>query len=277
MSENTVPTSPATAPAASPVGSPTAESLIPLTPEESRAVRDRLDEAKARAASAAERSGRKAEDVTILLATKTQPAEKILVALEHGFTVIGENRVQELTGKAEALAGIAHESHLIGPLQKNKVNHTLRVATCIQSIDSVALAQRIQNRLEAVGDDPTEVAASGTIDVFVQVNTSREESKSGVAPEEADALVEAVQGMDRLRLRGLMTIGLPGSTPEEIRPSYRDLVAVRTRLLDSGLLTPDQTELSMGMSNDFELAIEEGATMVRLGSSIFGARPPIAR
>ncbi|WP_349826747.1 YggS family pyridoxal phosphate-dependent enzyme [Brevibacterium litoralis] len=242
-----------------------------LSPQEEQGIHDRLDEAHERAAAAAERVGRKPEDVRILLATKTQPAERILVALRHGSTLIGENRVQELTGKAEALAAVAHESHLIGPLQKNKVNHTLRVpsCTCIQSIDDAALARKIHTRLET---EASEGVADRTIDVFVQVNTSREDSKSGIVPEAAEELVAAVLDLDRLRLRGFMTIGLPGSSPEEIRPSYRDLVAVKDRLLDSGIITADQTALSMGMSNDYELAIEEGATIIRLGSSIFGAR-----
>lgn len=235
-----------------------------LAPEEAAAIQARLDEVAGRAAAAAERAGRPADSVRIMLATKTQPAERIRVALEHGFTLIGENRVQELTGKAEALADIPHEAHLIGPLQKNKVNHALRTAACIQSIDSLALAERIQRRLEAV---------DGRIEFFVQVNTSREESKSGIAPEAAGELVGALQGLDRMRMRGLMTIGLPGTTPAEIRPSYRELTEVRASLLDQGLIDETMTELSMGMSGDFELAIEEGATMVRIGSSVFGARP----
>lgn len=234
-----------------------------LTPEEAADIRSRLDEVAGRTAAAAEASGRSADEVSILLATKTQPAEKIRVAIEHGFDLIGENKVQELVAKAEDLADLPHEAHLIGPLQKNKVNHTLRHAQCIQSVDSLELAEKIANRLDVL---------DSTIDVFVQVNTSREDSKSGVAPEDAEALVESVRRLERLRLRGLMTIGLPGSTPEEIRPSYADLRELSARLRESGVLPEEATELSMGMSNDFELAIAEGATMVRIGSSVFGAR-----
>ena len=235
-----------------------------LTADESADIRARLDEVAERTAAAAQASGRDADAVRILLATKTQPAEKIRVALEHGFGLIGENKVQELVAKADDLADLPHESHLIGPLQKNKVNHTLRHAQCIQSIDSLDLATKIDNRLGVI---------DGTVDVFVQVNTSREDSKSGVAPEDAEALVTAVRALQRLRLRGLMTIGLPGQTPEEIRPSYSDLRELSARLIDSGALPETATELSMGMSNDFDLAIAEGATMVRIGSSVFGARP----
>ena len=126
------------------------------------------------------------------------------------------------------------------------------------------LAQRIDNRLELLERD--------SLDIFIQVNTSREDSKFGVAPEEAEQLIEEVRGLERLRIRGLMTIGLPGSTADEIRPSYADLSELSQRLRDSGVLPVDAVELSMGMSADFELAIEEGATIVRVGSSVFGAR-----
>ncbi|MDN5586530.1 MAG: YggS family pyridoxal phosphate-dependent enzyme [Brevibacterium aurantiacum] len=234
-----------------------------LSPEAIASIRDNLDEVAARAAAAAEASGRTSTDVQVLLATKTQPADKIRVALEHGFTLIGENKVQELVGKAEELADLDHEAHLIGPLQKNKVNHTLRHAHCIQSVDNLELVTKINNRLEVL---------DSTVDIFVQVNTSREDSKSGIAPEEAEGLITELRGLSRMKLRGLMTIGLPGRTPEEIRPSYSDLRELREKLIASGVMPAEATELSMGMSNDFELAIAEGATMVRVGSSVFGAR-----
>lgn len=228
------------------------------------ALRANLDNVAARAAAASTASGRGADAVSVLLATKTQPAAAIRVAIEHGFTLIGENRVQELTAKADALAELPHEAHVIGPLQKNKVNHALRHASCVQSIDSVELAHRLQRRLEVV---------DAHLEVFIQVNTSGEESKSGVTPHDAAALINEVLTCDRLRLRGLMTIGLPGSTNAQIRPSYADLRELSQRLRASGDMPQEAWELSMGMSNDFELAIAEGATMVRVGSSVFGARP----
>lgn len=241
----------------------TPDSTSSLTPDVIAAITGSLDEVADRARAAAEASGRSGDDVRVLLATKTQPAEKIRVALEHGFTLIGENKVQEITGKAEALADLNPETHLIGPLQKNKVNHALRHARCIQSIDNLALAEKINNRLGVL---------DATVDCFVQVNTSREDSKSGVAPEDAEALITEIRALDRMRLRGLMTIGLPGSSAEEIRPSYADLRELSQRLRDTGVMPAEAVELSMGMSGDFELAIAEGATMVRVGSSVFGAR-----
>ena len=234
-----------------------------ISPAENAAITGNLDEVADRSRAAAESSGRRGDDVRVLLATKTQPAEKIRVALEHGFTLIGENKVQEIVGKAEALADLNPETHLIGPLQKNKVNHTLRHAHCIQSVDNLPLAEKINNRLDVLDE---------TVDYFIQVNTSREDSKFGVAPEDAEELITATRELGRMRLRGLMTIGLPGSSPEEIRPSYSDLRELSEKLRDSGVMPAEAVELSMGMSNDFELAIAEGATMVRVGSSVFGAR-----
>lgn len=227
------------------------------------AIRTNLDEVDDRARSAAEASGRTGGDVRVLLATKTQPAEKIRVAIEHGFSLIGENKVQEIVGKAEALDDLPHETHLIGPLQKNKVNHTLRHAQCIQSVDNLELATKISKRLDVL---------DSSVGIFVQVNTSREDSKFGIAAEDAEELITEIRGLSRLRLRGLMTIGLPGSTPDEIRPSYSDLRELSERLIDSGAMPAEASGLSMGMSGDFELAIAEGATMVRIGSSVFGAR-----
>ncbi|WP_166821073.1 YggS family pyridoxal phosphate-dependent enzyme [Brevibacterium limosum] len=234
-----------------------------ISPAENAAITGNLDEVADRSRAAAESSGRRGDDVRVLLATKTQPAEKIRVALEHEFTLIGENKVQEIVGKAEALADLNPETHLIGPLQRNKVNHTLRHAHCIQSVDTLTLAEKINNRLDVLDE---------TVDYFIQVNTSREDSKFGVAPEDAEELITATRELGRMRLRGLMTIGLPGSSPEEIRPSYSDLRELSEKLRDSGVMPAEAVELSMGMSNDFELAIAEGATMVRVGSSVFGAR-----
>ena len=235
----------------------------PLTADATASIRDNLDEVAKRSSTAAEASGRMGADVKVMLATKTQPAAKIRVAIEHGFTLIGENKVQELVGKAEDLDDLQHEAHLIGPLQKNKVNHTLRHAHCIQSVDNLELATKIDKRLDVLDE---------TVNFFVQVNTSREDSKSGIAPEQAEALITELRGLTRMKLRGLMTIGLPGRSPEEIRPSYADLRELSAKLIDSSVMPAEANELSMGMSSDFELAIAEGATMVRVGSSIFGAR-----
>ena len=151
----------------------------------------------------------------------------------------------------------------IGPLQKNKVNHTLRHAHCIQSVDTLELATKISNRLDVLDQ---------TIDCFVQVNTSREDSKSGIAPEDAEALISELRGFTRMIARTHQRSVFPGGAPEEIRPSYTELRELSEKLLTSGVMPAEASELSMGMSSDFELAIAEGAAVVRVGSSIFGAR-----
>lgn len=226
-------------------------------------IRSNLAAVTARVAAACAAVGRSPDDVEVLLATKTVPADRIVMALRAGATLTGENRVQELAEKDAELAGLPGERHFIGHLQSNKVNQVLRYVTCVQSVDSVELADRLQRRLEAL---------DRTLDVLVQVNTSGEDSKFGVAAEAAPGVVRDVAKRDRLRVRGLMTIGLPAADTELARPSYRSLREIRDQVRDDGLELP---VLSMGMSGDLELAVEEGSTMVRVGSAVFGSRPPV--
>ncbi len=227
-------------------------------------VAQRLTGAAGRVRAAAEAGGRDPSSVRILLATKTQPASVIREALAAGATLIGENRVQELLAKADALADIAHETHFIGHLQSNKVNQLLPHIQCLQTLDSAPLVARLQARLDVLDQD---------LDVFVQVNVSGEASKAGVHPSEVAGLVAAVADAPRLVLRGFMTIGLNSPDRAAVRQGYRELARIRDRALDeqwSGAALA--TELSMGMSGDYEDAIAEGATMVRLGSAVFGPR-----
>lgn len=216
----------------------------------------RLQEVSARIAEAAAESGRAAGDVQLLLATKTQPAERIAAALRAGFTLIGENRVQEISDKADALAPIAHTTHLIGHLQRNKVNAVIDHIDCLQTLDSIELAGRLDRRL-AVDDRE--------LDVMLQVNVSGEESKNGVAPDDTAALLESVRALTWLRPVGLMTIGENSPDLTVVRRGYARLRELRDRLLPDGAL-------SMGMSGDHLAAIAEGATLVRLGSAVFGSR-----
>ena len=255
---------------------------------DARDIRARLAEVVETVRSASSAANGDPDAARVMLATKTQPAARIRAAIEAGARLIGENRVQELQEKAPELADLDHEAHLIGPLQRNKVNHTLRAgARCVQSIDTTAVAQKLSDRIATLtdqGHDALVAEAPGTLrtdaatadhpvlDVLIQVNTSREDTKSGVAPAQAPELVEQVRAMPHLRIRGLMTIGLPGETDDAIRPSYAELRGLSQRLREDGTLPADATELSMGMSADYALAIEEGATLVRVGSTVFGAR-----
>lgn len=229
-----------------------------------------LQQVLERMRAACERAGRSFDEVNLLLATKTVPAERLPEALLAGQVRFGENRVQEGLAKSAELAALAPELarqarwELIGHLQTNKVNQALRFVRAIHSVDRLRLVNRLENRLAQLEQ---------RIDVHVQVNTSGEASKYGVAPEEAEALVTAVQQAEHLNLLGLMTIGRLGSTTEAARPDFAALRQLRDRLMDRGLLKPEQNSLSMGMSGDLEVAIEEGATLIRVGTAVFGQRP----
>jgi len=225
---------------------------------------DRLAAARAGVEEAEARAGRPRGSVRILLATKTVPASRIVTALDAGADLIGENRVQEVLAKYDELAGRRHESHFIGHLQRNKVSSLVGKIDCLQTLDSAGLAERLHRRLEAV---------DGTLDVMVQVNVSGEATKSGVAPDDAADLVRTVAGLPRLRLRGYMTIGLNSPDRAAVRSGYARLRTLRDELAGHGVPgAADATELSMGMSGDFADAIAEGATIVRLGSAVFGQR-----
>ena len=212
---------------------------------------------------ACRRVGRSPTEVRLLLATKTVTADNIRVALNAGECLLGENKVQEALDKQVALSEYRAEWHMIGHLQSNKIKHVLRFAHTIQSVDRLTLAQKLQRRL---------AYENRTVDVFIQVNTSYEPSKFGVAPEEALPLIRAVADLNRLRIRGLMTIGLFSAEVEQVRPCFRRLRQLQQEAQALGLPGADFSQLSMGMSHDFETAIEEGATLVRVGSAIFGPR-----
>ncbi|MDO5656403.1 MAG: YggS family pyridoxal phosphate-dependent enzyme [Flavobacteriaceae bacterium] len=204
---------------------------------------------------------RNVADVKLLLATKTVDPERIIMALNAGENLLGENKVQELKEKYEALQPWPHQTHFIGHLQSNKVKEVLKFADCIQSLDRISLAEKLQKRLEF---------ENKTIDVMIQVNTSYEESKFGISPEKALDFAKNVQEMDRIRIIGLMTIGLFSAEIEKVRKCFRLLKEIQIQFFAAGI--PAQ-ELSMGMSGDLETAIEEGSTMIRVGTAIFGKRP----
>lgn len=223
---------------------------------------------EARIAAAATRAGRDPADVQLLLATKTVPAERVALALRAGDYALGENKVLEGEAKAdelEALGVVAPRGwHVIGNMQTNKVKYALRYARCIESIDRMRLVTLLDRRLEAEGR---------SLEVMLQVNVSGEASKYGVTPEALPAFAREVAQVETLRIRGLMTIGKFGESPEAARPGFALLRTLRDRLLDAGIARCEPRDLSMGMSGDLEVAIEEGATIVRVGTAVFGARP----
>lgn len=240
-------------------------------------VRDRVSAACATAS-------RDPEDVRILLATKTQDPALVRAAVESAARLglhatgdrprllVGENRVQELTAKAPGLADLGLHAHLIGPLQSNKVNHALRALAlhghaCVESIDSPDIARRLSDRVAAGAlDDP--------LDVLVQVNVSGEATKSGVQPDAAVELALVVAELEGLRLRGLMTVGAASADRGLVRAGFERLRSLRDAVRATGATgTQDAAELSMGMSGDLEEAVLAGATIVRVGTAVFGTRP----
>mgnify|MGYP000875133030 FL=1 len=211
--------------------------------------------------NACKNANRNPLEVKLLLATKTVTAQNIAIALHAGETLIGENKIQELKAKFETLKSIPHQSHFIGHLQSNKIKEVIKYADCIQSVDRLSLAEKLQKRLEY---------ENKSIDIFLQFNTSNEESKFGMQPEHVIAFAQQVKKLDRLNIKGLMTIGLFSAETEKVRKCFRILKNIQTELLETGIAA---TELSMGMSGDLEIAIKEGATIIRVGTAIFGKRP----
>lgn len=217
-----------------------------------------------RIAAACARVGRNSGTVRLLPVTKTVPLERVRAAFAAGLDRFGENKVQEARSKAEALRHLPVAWSLIGHLQTNKVKHVARFGAEVQSLDSLRVAETLDRRLQAEGRG---------IDVLVQVNSSGETSKYGVPPEEAWRFIRELPAFPALRVRGLMTLALFSSDADRVRSCFRRLRHLRDRLRDDAPSMIDLTELSMGMSGDFEIAIEEGATIVRVGQAIFGPRP----
>lgn len=208
-------------------------------------------------------SGRDTNSVRLLLATKTVDSEKILYALNQGESLVGENKVQELTEKCTAIKELNPEVHFIGHLQSNKIKEVLKWASCIETIDRLELAKKLSQRLTFEKKE---------IDIYIQVNTSYEESKFGVAPEKAVELIKSVSEFKNIHIKGLMTIGLFSSEPEKVRKCFQLLKSIQKEATALNLPNVDLKELSMGMSGDLEIAIQEGATIIRVGTAIFGER-----
>ncbi len=222
-----------------------------------------VEQVKEQIARACNRAGRKAGTIKLLAVTKTVEADLVMKALRAGVTCLGENRVQEGMSKRLELAGQVFEFHLVGPLQKNKVNKAVDCFDWIETVDSVELAQRIDRACSARGK---------CMKALIQVNLAKEPSKSGIEVEYLTELVERAQTMRNLSVCGLMTIPPYFERPEDVRPFFRRLKELldqlKTRLCSDTVFG----ELSMGMSHDFPVAIEEGATIVRIGTAIFGER-----
>ena len=219
-------------------------------------IRTNLERVRERIARAAERAGRRAEDVLLVGVSKTVDVARIRTAVAAGLGALGENRVQEARDKVAEL-GRPVAWHFVGHLQTNKVREALDLFDVVHSVDRIDLARELDRRARARGRP---------IDAFVQINIAVEPSKGGWPPEAVETAVDALMALRGLRVRGLMTIPPPVDRAEDARGWFRALRKLGER---HGL-----ADLSMGMSSDFEIAVEEGATIVRVGTAIFGPRPP---
>jgi pyridoxal phosphate enzyme (YggS family) len=225
-----------------------------------------VDEIRGRIADAARRSGRSAEEITLMAVSKTFPPERIRDAYQVGLRVFGENRVQEFSGKAVSLADLEDaEWHMIGHLQTNKAAKAVELFGAIDSVDSLRLAERLNGSAEQTGKK---------LGVLIEINVGGEAAKSGLSPEspELEELLRAAAKFDHLEFRGLMTVPPFTDDPQKARPYFRKLRELCDLILARKLPNVGMKILSMGMSHDFEVAIEEGSTCVRIGTAIFGER-----
>lgn len=210
------------------------------------------------------KANRNSNEVKLLLATKTIDTDRIKTIIKQGETLIGENKIQEVKQKYDELKSIPHQKHFIGHLQSNKVKEILKYdVSCIQSLDRIRLGEKLQRRLEL---------ENKTIDAFIQINTSAEKSKFGVYPNDTINLIQEISNFNRIRIKGLMTIGLFNAEEKKVRSCFKLLKSIQQDIIAKDIPNIEMNELSMGMSGDLEIAIEEGATIVRVGTAIFGKR-----
>ena len=231
----------------------------------SNLIQRNIQHVRNRIAQACERVDRDPQSIKLLAVTKTVEPERIRMAACQGLTAVGENRVQEAERKVKQIKDDADklEWHFIGHLQSNKVNKVVRFASMVQSIDRMKIVRKMNRRLKKVDK---------TMDVLIQVNVSGEESKYGLDPNQTVDFIRKASEYRRLNIKGLMTIGLFSKDWPKVRAGFRHLRELRDEVADEQIEHVTMDYLSMGMTNDFEIAIEEGANMVRVGRAIFGER-----
>ncbi|MGE0128586.1 MAG: YggS family pyridoxal phosphate-dependent enzyme [Blastocatellales bacterium] len=227
----------------------------------------RLEEINRRIAAACGRAGRQVSEVTLVAVSKTVPVERIREAIEVGVRTLGENRIQEAAAKIPELSAISADHnvqwHLIGHLQSNKARRAVELFDAVHSVESFKLAERLDSIAGETGK---------RLPVFIEVNLGGEESKAGVAPDEVLPFCEQISKFANLELKGLMAVPPFFDDPEDARPFFQRLRRMRDHAKQAGVVSEQFNDLSMGMSNDFEVAIEEGATFIRVGTALFGAR-----
>lgn len=224
-------------------------------------ISDNLAHIRRRIGEAAARAGRSPDEVRIVAAAKGQSIDRVREAIDAGIRILGHNYVQEAIHHAELLGEAHVELHMIGHLQKNKTHKAVELFQTIETVDDADLAVALDRR-----------AAGKTIGVLIQVNLSGEPQKSGIREDQVAELAAKIRSLQSLKLRGLMTIPPFFDAPERARPYFARLKKLQRNLIASAVITPEMTELSMGMTGDFEVAVEEGATLVRIGTALFGPR-----
>lgn len=225
-------------------------------------IKENLDDIYSRIKIAAEKSGRRAEDIKLIAVTKTVDVDRIRNVYNYGIFDMGENRVQELLEKYDVLDPSC-KWHLIGHLQTNKVKYIIDKVSMIHSVDSLELAKEINTRAVKLGK---------IIDILLQVNVSGEESKFGIRPDEVHEFVKTISMLSNISLKGMMTIAPYAQNIEDVRPVFKKLYKLYIDIKSEKIDNVTMDYLSMGMSNDFEVAIEEGANIIRIGTGIFGKR-----
>ncbi len=224
-------------------------------------IRQNIIDIKQEIAEICERANRNPDDILLLGVTKTVEPQRINEAIAEGITDIGENRVQEILNKYESVDPV--HWHLIGHLQTNKVKYIVDKVKMIHSLDSIRLAEEINKRAKQ---------HQVLMDVLVQINVAKEDTKFGLYVDELDDFIKKVQEFENINIKGLMTIAPFEENPEKVRPYFRTLKSIFERIKAKKLERVDMQYLSMGMSNDFKIAIEEGANIIRIGTAIFGKR-----
>jgi hypothetical protein len=222
-------------------------------------VKENLQRLHERIARAADRAGRNPADIQLVVVTKTVEVDKIKEALDCGVRIIGESRIHEAAEKQPHI-GRSVQWHMVGHLQSRKARQGVELFDMVQSVESISTARALQKRCAEAGL---------TMPILIEINTSGEEQKYGIQPEQAQEFIREVTEMDRLRIRGLMTMAAFVPDPEAARPSFRRLRQLAEMLRQEHIERAGLEILSMGMSNDFEVAIQEGATMLRIGTAIF--------
>ncbi len=226
-------------------------------------LRENLAAVQARIEEAARRAGRNPEDVKLVAVSKTHPADVLRRAIDAGARILGENKIQEAEGKILEIGCERAEWHLIGHLQSNKTRKAVRLFDCVHTLDSIELAERLERIC---------LAENKNLSVLVQVDLGKETTKNGAEEKDLPPLVEFLKTCERLKFDGLMIIPPFYEDAEKVRPFFKRLRVMRDELLQNDSFANGKGELSMGMSHDFEIAIDEGATLVRVGTAIFGQR-----